>query len=67
LNDLHKGRHTGAAWQIFIDVLAGACLVFTITGLVLLQTHASKRPATWPLVTFGMLVPILLMLFLVHR
>jgi hypothetical protein len=67
LNDLHKGRHTGHAWQVFIDVLAAACLVFTITGLVLLQTHAAKRPATWPLVTFGMLVPILLMLFLVHR
>lgn len=67
LNDLHKGRHTGYAWQVFIDVLAAACLIFTFTGLVLLQTHAAKRPATWPLVTFGMLIPVLLMLFLVHR
>jgi hypothetical protein len=67
LNDLHKGRNTGHGWQVFIDVVAAACLVFSITGIVLLQTHASKRPATWPLVTFGVLAPILLMLFLVHR
>jgi hypothetical protein len=66
LNDLHKGRHTGPAWSIFIDVLAGACLVFTFTGLVLLQIHAAKRPATWPLVLLGMLTPVLLMLFFVH-
>ncbi len=67
LNDLHKGRNTGSGWQIFIDVLGAACLIFTFTGLVLLQVHAAKRPATWPVVTFGMLIPILLMLFLVHR
>jgi hypothetical protein len=36
-------------------------------GIVLLQTHASKRPATWPLVYVWVLAPILLMLFLVHR
>jgi len=66
-NDLHKGRHTGPAWQIFIDVIAAGCLIFTITGLVMLQIHAAKRPSTWPLVTLGMLVPFLLMLFLVHR
>ncbi len=65
-NDLHKGRHSGRAWQIFIDVLGGACLVFTLTGLVLLQIHASKRPSTWPLVLLGVLTPFLLMLFLVH-
>ena len=50
-----------------LSTVAAACLVFSITGIVLLQTHASKRPATWPLVTFGVLAPILLMLFLVHR
>jgi len=67
LNDLHKGRHTGFAWSLFIDMLAAACLVFTITGLVLLQTHAARRPATWPLVTFGMLSPLLVLLLFVHR
>ncbi|MFY0084312.1 PepSY-associated TM helix domain-containing protein, partial [Acinetobacter baumannii] len=27
-NDLHKGRHTGAAWSWFIDIFAVASLVF---------------------------------------
>lgn len=67
LNDLHKGRHTGFAWSVFIDVLAAACLVFTLTGLVLLQIHAAKRPSTWPLIGLGMLAPLLLLLLFVHR
>ncbi|MBA3976531.1 MAG: hypothetical protein C0504_20180 [Candidatus Solibacter sp.] len=67
LNDLHKGRHTGTAWFVFIDVLAAACLIFTATGLLLLQVHAAKRPSTWPLVGLGMAAPLLLMLFFVHR
>ena len=53
LNDLHKGRDTGPVWYWFIDVFAGVCIVFCLTGLVLLQFHASKRPSTWPLVGFG--------------
>jgi hypothetical protein len=56
-NDLHKGRNTGAAWSWFIDVFAVACLVFCITGLFLLQMHAGKRPATWPLVALGLVAP----------
>lgn len=66
LNDLHKGRHTGLAWGLFIDVFAGACLVFCLTGLVLLQFHAARRPATWPVVGLGLLAPLLLALFFVH-
>lgn len=67
LNDLHKGRHTGTAWMVFIDVVAAACLIFTISGLLLLQLHAAKRPSTWPLVAAGLAIPVLLMLLLVHR
>ena len=67
LNDLHKGRHTGPAWQVFIDVLAVAFLIFTATGLLLLQIHAGKRPATWPVVLAGMWMPIAVMMFFVHR
>ena len=44
LNDLHKGRNTGKAWSWFIDIFAGACLVFCLTGLFLLQFHARARP-----------------------
>ena len=66
LNDLHKGRNTGPAWSWFIDVFALACLVFSITGLVLLQLHARQRGLTWPMVGLGALVPLLIALLLIH-
>lgn len=66
LNDLHKGRHTGTAWRWFIDVVAIACLVFSLTGLWLLQLHARQRGATWPLVALGVLVPALIVVLAMH-
>ena len=66
LNDLHKGRNAGTAWRWFIDAFAVACLVFTATGLVILQMHAGKRPATWPLVGLGVVLPLLLALVFIH-
>lgn len=66
LNDLHKGRHSGVAWRWFIDILAIACLVFAITGLVLLKIHGKNRPMTWPVTSAGVVIPVLLMLLLVH-
>lgn len=66
LNDLHKGRHAGTAWSWFIDAFALACLVFTVTGLVILQMHAGKRPGTWPLVGLGVVLPVLLALLSIH-
>lgn len=65
-NDLHKGRHTGVGWSWFIDVLAGACTVFAITGFIILQMHAKNRAMTWPLVGFGLIVPLLIALLLIH-
>ena len=66
LNDLHKGRNAGAAWFWFIDVFAGACVVFTLTGLLLLQLHARHRPSTWPLVAAGLAGPALLAILFIH-
>jgi len=66
LNDLHKGRHTGAAWSWFIDAFALACLVFSITGLFILQMHARVRPSTWPLVGLGLVLPVLLAILFIH-
>ena len=66
LNDLHKGRNTGPAWAWFIDVFAIACIVFTVTGLFLLQMHARQRRSTWPLVALGLLIPMLLALLFIH-
>lgn len=66
LNDLHKGRNTGKAWSWFIDIFAAACVIFTITGLILLQFHARARPLTWPLVGLGLVAPVLLVILFVH-
>ena len=66
LNDLHKGRNTGVAWNWFIDVFAIACVVFSISGFFLLQMHARQRPLTWPLVGLGFLVMLLIALLFIH-
>ncbi len=66
LNDLHKGRDTGSVWSLFIDVFAVACLVFALTGLALLVLHARNRRMTWPLVSLGLLIPLILALIFIH-
>lgn len=66
INDLHKGRNTGTAWFWFIDVLSVACVIFTFTGLLLLQLHARNRPSTWPLVGLGTALPLIIIIFFLH-
>lgn len=66
LNDLHKGRNTGTAWKWFIDIFVGACIVFSLTGLVLLHLHAAKRRSTWPLVALGLAIPALIAIVFIH-
>jgi hypothetical protein len=66
LNDLHKGRNSGKAWSWFIDIFAVACVIFTVTGLILLQFHARARPLTWPLVGLGLAAPVILVILFVH-
>ncbi|TCV95668.1 hypothetical protein EC912_10211 [Luteibacter rhizovicinus] len=66
LNDLHKGRNTGAVWSWFIDIFALACLIFAITGLFLLKMHAAQRGATWPMVALGLVLPLVLVLLFIH-
>jgi uncharacterized protein len=65
-NDLHKGRNTGIAWTIFIDVVAVAVLFFSLTGLVLLWIQAGRRTSTWPLVGGGIATVVALMIFFAH-
>jgi len=67
LNDLHKGRHTGRAWSVFLDIFSVSCLIFCLTGLGLLLMHAPRRPATWPAVAAGLLIPALLAAWFIHR
>lgn len=65
-NDLHKGRHTGTVWSWFLDIFAIACLVFSLTGLILLHLHGSQRAATWPMVGLGVVIPVVLALLFIH-
>jgi hypothetical protein len=65
-NDLHKGRNTGVVWWVFIDVVAAACLFFSITGLILLQIQARQRRSTWPLVAAGVAIMVMIMIFFAH-
>lgn len=66
LNDLHKGRDSGTAWSWFIDIFAVACIIFSLTGFVLLMLHARHRRLTWPLVGAGLVLPLVLIILFVH-
>lgn len=66
LNDLHKGRHAGAVWSWFIDFMALACILFTLTGFGLLWLQARQRPATWPLGWASIALPVIFALLFIH-
>jgi hypothetical protein len=66
LNDLHKGRNSGDEWKLFIDVFVVACIIFSLTGLFLLQLHAAKRRSTWPIVGLGLAIPAANAIVLIH-
>ena len=66
LNDMHKGRNTGAVWSWFIDIFAIACIVFCVTGFLILKYHAANRPSTWPVIGLGIVLPAVLALLFVH-
>jgi len=65
-NDLHKGRHSGTAWSWFIDIFAGVCVIFSLTGLLLLRRQARNHPSTWPVTGLGLLIPVLIALLFIH-
>ena len=66
LNDLHKGRHSGVVWSWFIDIFAGTCVVFSVTGLWLLLRQSKMRLSTWPITLAGLVIPLLIMLLFIH-
>ncbi|GAB2898757.1 PepSY-associated TM helix domain-containing protein [Uliginosibacterium flavum] len=65
-NDLHKGRNAGRVWSWFITLFGVACVIFSVTGLLILQVHARSRWTVWPVTGLGLLLPLLLMLLFVH-
>ncbi|MBE0368736.1 MULTISPECIES: PepSY-associated TM helix domain-containing protein [Pseudoalteromonas] len=55
LNDLHKGRNSGAVWRLVIDVSAILMILFSVTGLVLAlaQRRVNKTLALSLVTTLG--------------
>jgi hypothetical protein len=59
INDLHKGRDTGPAWSILIDVSAVAMTVISLTGLVLLFYLKLRRIPGLVVTAVGTIVVVL--------
>lgn len=60
LNDLHKGRASGAEWSLLIDLSAIVMALFSIAGLVILLQHKKYRSTGLLAVAIGMLFPVAL-------
>ncbi|MBS1915740.1 MAG: PepSY-associated TM helix domain-containing protein [Bacteroidetes bacterium] len=43
INDLHKGRDTGSAWSLFIDICAILLALVSLTGILLLLFLKKRR------------------------
>ena len=56
MNDLHKGRDTGPAWSLFLDVSAGLMAGVSFTGLVLMWFLQRKRMAGFVTMATGALI-----------
>jgi len=65
-NDLHKGRYTNEAWRWFIDIFAVVTIVFCLSGLWLLYKQSNFRLSTWPMVSLGLLLPLIIILTSLH-
>ncbi|MBU2924977.1 PepSY-associated TM helix domain-containing protein [Colwellia sp. 1_MG-2023] len=65
-NDLHKGRYTNEAWRWFIDIFAVISIVFCLSGLWLLYKQSGFRLSTWPMVSLGVLLPLIIILMSLH-
>jgi hypothetical protein len=60
LNDLHKGRDTGATWSWVIDISAVLMVLISLTGLILLLFIKKKRMAGVAVAVIGSLLVYLL-------
>ena len=62
INDLHKGRDTGSAWSVFIDICAILLTLVSITGLLLLLFLKKRRASGLIVAVFGLLLGCLVYL-----
>ena len=54
INDLHKGRDTGKAWSVLIDVAAILMTLVSLTGMVLMLFIKRKRVAGFIVAGLGL-------------
>ena len=59
INDLHKGRDTGNAWSVFIDISAVLLALVSLSGMVLMLFLKRKRMSGIVVAAFGMLISYL--------
>jgi len=67
LNDLHKGRHSGAVWSWIIDITAVLVCIFSFTGLIILFQNKKKRQFGLWLTLLGSITPIIIYCLFVPR
>jgi hypothetical protein len=53
VNDLHKGRDTGAPWRAVVDLAAGLLTLISLTGLLLIYFVHKHRTAGVALLLVG--------------
>jgi hypothetical protein len=66
VNDLHKGRDTGRAWSVIIDLAAVLMMIVSLTGLGLLFYLKLRRRQGLVLVAIGTVVVVVVYLVGVH-
>jgi uncharacterized protein len=62
INDLHKGRDTGHAWSVFIDVAAILMALVSLTGLLLLLFLKRRRMSGLIVAAAGLFIAYLVYL-----
>ena len=65
LNDLHKGRNSGAIWAWFIDLSAFLMVFFALTGVCLLVPKKKSFGLGLKWTAFGSIVTVLIYVFAV--
>jgi hypothetical protein len=65
INDLHKGRDTGAGWSLVVDLSAGLMVLVSVTGLVLILFIRRRLAAGLLTAAAGTLASYLAYLWLV--
>ncbi len=59
LNDLHKGRDTGPAWSVVIDISAVLLTLISLTGLILIFYLKLRRKPGVVVAVIGTVVLVL--------